>query len=73
MDYIWKKNNQMLQIDFKTNVHPPAQLHDSCIFTAVEIELTQESVFHIVQHVTVDGIGRTLSLQLKHQHTAVMT
>lgn len=53
--------------------HTPAQLHDSGVLAAVEVELAQEAVLDIVEHVAVYSIGRTLTLQLKHQHTTVMT
>lgn len=52
---------------------PPAQLHDSSVFAAVEIQLAEEAVLDVVQHVAVHGISWTFTLQLEHNHTTVMT
>jgi hypothetical protein len=50
----------------------PPQLHHSYIFGAVEIQLTEESVLYIMQHVTMNSIGRTLTFQLKYNHPTIM-
>lgn len=52
---------------------PPAQLHDGRVLAAVEVQLAQEAVLHVVQHVAVHGVGRPLALQLEHDHAAVVT
>lgn len=51
----------------------PAQLHDSSVLAAVEVQLAEETVLDVVQHVAVHGVRRTLTLQLEHNHAAVMT
>lgn len=51
---------------------PPAQLHDGGVLAAVEVQLAQETLLDIVEHVAVDGVGRTLALQLEHYHAAVV-
>lgn len=51
----------------------PAQLHDSSVLAAVEVQLTEEAVLDIVEHVAVHGVCRTLTLQLEHNHAAVVT
>lgn len=51
----------------------PAQLHDSSVLAAVEVQLAEETVLDVVQHISVHGICRTLTLQLEHNHAAVMT
>lgn len=56
-----------------THTHTPAQLHDGSVLAAAEVELSQEAVLDVVEHVSVHSIGRTLTLQLKNQHTTVMT
>lgn len=51
----------------------PAQLHDSGVFAAVEVELAEEAVLDVVQHVAVDGVRWTFTLQLENDHAAVVT
>lgn len=51
----------------------PAQLHDSSVLAAVEVQLTEEAVLYIVEHVAVHGVCGSLTLQLEHNHPAVMT
>lgn len=51
----------------------PAQLHDGGVLAAVEVELAEEAVLDVVQHVSMHGVGWTLALQLEHNHAAVMT
>lgn len=53
--------------------HRPAELHDSGVFAAVEVQLTEEAIFDIVQHVAMNSIRRTLTFQLEYNHTTVMT
>lgn len=52
--------------------HTPTQLHDSRVLAAVEVQLAQEAVLYIVQHVAIHCVGRPLPLQLEHQHPAIM-
>lgn len=51
----------------------PAQLHHSCVLAAVEVQLAQEAVLDVVQHVPVHGVRRALALQLEDDHAAVVT
>lgn len=61
-------------LHFKTTIKDqPAQLHDSSVLAAVEVQLTEEAVLDIVEHVTMYGVRGTLALKLEHNHTAVMT
>lgn len=55
------------------SMEAPAQLHDGSVLAAVEVQLTEEAVLDIVEHVAVHGVCRTLTLQLEHDHTAVVT
>lgn len=50
----------------------PAELHDGCVFAAVEIQLTEETVFDVVEHVSMHSVRRTLTLQFENNHTTVM-
>lgn len=63
----------MYRDETNTWEYVPAQLHDRCVLAAVEVQLSEETVFDVVQHVSVNSVGRTLTLQLEHDHTTVMT
>lgn len=56
-----------------TRKYLPAQLHHSRVLAAVEVQLAEETVLDIVQHVPVHCICGTLALQLENNHAAVMT
>lgn len=61
-------------LHFKTTIkEQPAQLHNSSVLAAVEVQLTEEAVLDIIEHVTMYSIRGTLALKLEHNHTAVMT
>lgn len=50
----------------------PAQLHGGYVLGAAEVQLAQETVLNVVQHVAVHGVGGALPLQLEHDHAAIM-
>ena len=50
----------------------PPQLHHSDVLGAAEIQLAEEPVLYIVQHIAMNSIGWALAFQLKHNHPAIM-
>lgn len=66
-----EKTNELLVTATIKNL--PAQLHDSSVFAAVEVQLTEETILNVVQHVSMYSICWSLTLQLEHNHAAIMT
>jgi len=51
----------------------PTQLHDGNVLGCVEVEFAQIAFLDVVEEVLVNGKSRTLSFQLKDDHSTIMT
>lgn len=50
----------------------PSKSHDGNILRGSEVETPQELVLDVEQEVAVDGVGRSLALELEYDHAAVV-
>ena len=50
----------------------PPDGHDRDVLGGSKLILAEEAILHVVQGVLIHSVGRTLPLQLEHQHPIVM-
>lgn len=48
-------------------------MHNRRVFAGVEIEPAEVLVLDVVQHVLVDGVGRSFPVQFENDHAAVVS